>query len=442
MAAKDLTKGRIIGPMLSFALPLILGNMLQTLYNAADSVIVGRFVGPDALAAVGSAYSLMTFLTSLMIGLSMGAGISFSYFYGSGDMKSLRSALGISFMMIGIITGAITALSFALLGWILRILSVPEGIVPLMSDYLLVIFTGLPALFLFNFYASAQRAVGNSRIALLFMAVSALMNIALDLYFVISLRWGVWGAAVATVISQYAAGVGIMLYTLLSSKLLSFSFRDMKPERKLMKEISSLSVLTSMQQSIMNLGILMVQGLVNSFGTGVMAAFAAGVKIDSIAYMPLQEFGNAFSTFVSQNMGASRHDRVRKGVVFAFLTALLFGLAVSAVVFLIPDQLMAVFIDPSETDIIDIGRGYLRIEGSFYVLIGFLFLFYGIFRALKHPAISLLLTIISLGLRVLLAYMMAGTIGETGIWMSIPIGWAIADAAGFIIYRKVSGKTT
>lgn len=442
MAAKDLTKGGIIGPMLSFALPLILGNMLQTLYNAADSVIVGRFVGPDALAAVGSAYSLMTFLTSLMIGLSMGAGISFSYFYGSGDMKSLRSALGISFMMIGIITGAITALSFALLGWILRILSVPEGIVPLMSDYLLVIFTGLPALFLFNFYASAQRAVGNSRIALLFMAVSALMNIALDLYFVISLGWGVWGAAVATVISQYAAGVGIMLYTLLSSKLLSFSFRDMKPERKLMKEISSLSVLTSMQQSIMNLGILMVQGLVNSFGTGVMAAFAAGVKIDSIAYMPLQEFGNAFSTFVSQNMGASRHDRVRKGVVFAFLTALLFGLAVSAVVFLIPDQLMAVFIDPSETDIIDIGRGYLRIEGSFYVLIGFLFLFYGIFRALKHPAISLLLTIISLGLRVLLAYMMAGTIGETGIWMSIPIGWAIADAAGFIIYRKVSGKTT
>lgn len=441
MAAKDLTKGGIIGPMLSFALPLILGNMLQTLYNAADSVIVGRFVGPDALAAVGSAYSLMTFLTSLMIGLSMGAGISFSYFYGSGDRKSLRSALGISFMMIGIITGAITALSFALLGWILRILSVPEGIVPLMSDYLLVIFTGLPALFLFNFYASAQRAVGNSRIALLFMAVSALMNIALDLYFVISLRWGVWGAAVATVISQYTAGVGIMLYTLLSSKLLSFSFRDMKPERKLMKEISSLSVLTSMQQSIMNLGILMVQGLVNSFGTGVMAAFAAGVKIDSIAYMPLQEFGNAFSTFVSQNMGASRHDRVRKGVVFAFLTALLFGLAVSAVVFLIPDQLMAVFIDPSETDIIDIGRGYLRIEGSFYVLIGFLFLFYGIFRALKHPAISLLLTIISLGLRVLLAYMMAGPIGETGIWMSIPIGWAIADAAGFIIYRKVSGKT-
>ena len=440
MASKDLTEGGIAGPMLSFALPLILGNMLQTLYNAADSIIVGRFVGPDALAAVGSAYSLMTFLTSLMIGLSMGAGVSFSYFYGSGDMKNLRSSLGISFMMIGIITGAITALSFALLGWILRILSVPEGIVPLMSDYLLVIFTGLPALFLFNFYASAQRAVGNSCIALLFMAVSALMNIALDLYFVISLGWGVCGAAVATVISQYAAGVGIMLYTMLSSKLLSFSFRDMKPERKLMKEISSLSVLTSLQQSIMNLGILMIQGLVNSFGTGVMAAFAAGVKIDSVAYMPLQEIGNAFSTFVSQNMGAGKKDRVRKGIAFAFMVALVFGSLVSALVFIFPDQLMAIFVDPSETGIIDIGRSYLRIEGAFYMLIGFLFLFYGIFRALKHPAVSLLLTIISLGLRVVLAYAMATPIGETGIWMSIPIGWAIADTAGFLIYRSIGRK--
>ena len=440
MAAKDLTKGGITGPMLSFALPLILGNMLQTLYNAADSVIVGRFVGPDALAAVGSAYSLMTFLTSLMIGLSMGAGVSFSYFYGSGDRKSLRSSLGISFLMIGIVTALITILSYLLLERILVVLSVPEGIVPMMREYLLVIFAGLPALFLFNFYAAAERAVGNSRIALLFMALSALMNIALDLFFVISLDWGVWGAAVATVISQYAAGIGIMLYTVISAKLLTFSVKDMKPEKKLLMEISSLSVLTSLQQSIMNLGILMVQGLVNSFGTGVMAAFAAGVKIDSLAYMPLQEFGNAFSTFVSQNMGAGRMDRVRKGMARAFTIAAIFGVLVSVIVFIIPDLLMTIFVDPSERDIIAIGRSYLRIEGSFYALIGFLFLFYGIFRAMKHPAVSLILTIISLGLRVVLAYAMAGPIGETGIWMSIPIGWAIADTAGILIFRMMQRR--
>ena len=440
-STRDLTQGGIAGPILIFALPLILGNMLQTLYNAADSIIVGRFVGPEALAAVGSAYSLMTFLTSLMIGLSMGAGIVFSYLFGEGNTERLRKALGISFLSIGLLSLLITAAAIAFQDPIISILQVPDDVKKDMADYLSIIFIGLPALFIYNFYASAERSVGNSRSPLLFMALSALLNVALDLVFVISFGWGVWGAAAATVISQYAAALGIALLAIIRHPTLRFSIRDMRIEKPLLSELLSLSVLTSMQQSIMNLGILMVQGLVNSFGTGVMAAFAAGVKIDSIAYMPLQEFGNAFSTFVSQNMGASRHDRVRKGVVFAFLTALLFGLAVSAVVFLIPDQLMAVFIDPSETDIIDIGRGYLRIEGSFYVLIGFLFLFYGIFRALKHPAISLLLTIISLGLRVLLAYMMAGPIGETGIWMSIPIGWAIADAAGFIIYRKVSGKT-
>lgn len=435
-----MTRGGITGPMLSFALPLILGNMLQTLYNAADSVIVGRFIGPDALAAVGSAYSLMTFLTSLMIGLSMGAGVSFSYFFGAGDRKNLRSSLGVSFMLIGVITVIITVLSFILLDWILSVLSVPGQIVPLMREYLLVIFTGLPALFLFNFYASAERAIGNSRIALVFMAVSAVMNIVLDLYFVISLDWGIWGAALATVISQYAAGTGIMLYTIRSAKLLSFSFRDMRPERKMLGELASLSVLTSLQQSIMNLGILMVQGLVNSFGAGTMAAFAAGVKIDSIAYMPLQEFGNAFSTFVSQNMGADRFDRVRKGMVRAFLTALIFGVAVSVIVFIIPERLMTIFVNPSETEIIATGRSYLRIEGSFYALIGFLFLFYGIFRALKHPAVSLILTVISLGLRVLLAYIMAGIIGEEGIWMSIPIGWAIADMAGLAFYLMFRRK--
>ena len=181
----------------------------------------------------------------------------------------------------------------------------------------------------------------------------------------------------------------------------------------------------------MNLGILCVQGIVNGFGSGVMAAFAAGVKIDSIAYMPLQEFGNAFSTFVSQNGGAGKEERIKKGMRTAFTIATLFGLLISLVVFIFPGILISIFIDPSETALIETGSEYLRIEGSFYILIGYLFLFYGIFRALKAPAVSLLLTVISLGLRVLLAYLLSGLpIGETGIWMSIPIGWAIADAAG------------
>ena len=432
---RDLTKGGIVAPILSFAMPLIAGNMLQTLYNAADSVIVGRFVGPDALAAVGSAYSLMTFLTSLMIGLSMGASVAFSRLYGQGETEGMKASIAIAFVLIGTLSLLITIASAMLLPAIIRLLSVPEELTGMMDSYMRIILTGLPALFLYNFYASAERAIGNSGAALMMMALSSVMNIILDLVFVIPLGMGVDGAAIATVISQYAAAIGIVLYALIRSPLLRFRPRHLPQGVHMLPDLLSLSVLTSMQQSIMNLGILMVQGIVNSFGSGVMAAFAAGVKIDSLAYMPLQEFGNAFSVFVAQNEGAGRKDRIRKGMKSAFLLTTAFGLAISIAVFIIPRILLSIFIDPGEAAIIDIGVDYLRLEGSFYILIGYLFLFYGIFRAAGHPAVSLFLTIISLGLRVLLASLLSIPFGPDGIWISIPIGWVMADAAGLILVR-------
>ena len=432
---RDLTKGGIVAPILSFAMPLIAGNMLQTLYNAADSVIVGRFVGPDALAAVGSAYSLMTFLTSLMIGLSMGASVAFSRLYGQGEKEGMRASIAIAFVLIGALSLLITIASAMLLPAIIRLLSVPEELTGMMDSYMRIILTGLPALFLYNFYASAERAIGNSGAALMMMALSSVMNIILDLIFVIPLEMGVDGAAIATVISQYAAAIGIVLYALIRSPLLRFRPRHLPQGVHMLPDLLSLSVLTSMQQSIMNLGILMVQGVVNGFGSGVMAAFAAGVKIDSIAYMPLQEFGNAFSTFVAQNEGAGRKDRIRKGVKAAFIITAVFSLAVSVLIFSVPALFLSIFIDPTETEIIATGVSYLRIEGSFYILIGYLFLFYGIFRAAGAPAVSLLLTVISLGLRVILAYILSVPFGPAGIWASIPIGWILADLTGLLMMR-------
>ena len=438
---RDLTEGGIIAPLLSFALPLILGNMLQTLYNAADSIIVGRFIGPEALAAVGSAYSLMNFLTSLMIGLSMGSGIVFSYLYGEKNYDRLKHALGLSFTAIGAVSLVLTVLAIILQDQIMYLMQVPEDVYGDMHEYLRVIFLGLPALFIYNFYAAAERSIGNSGTPLIFMTLSAVMNIILDLYFVISLELGVWGAAAATIISQYAAGIGIAIVAIRKEKLLRFGKDDIKEGKSLFSELISLSVLTSLQQSVMNLGILCVQGIVNGFGSGVMAAFAAGVKIDSIAYMPLQEFGNAFSTFVSQNAGAGKGGRIRKGMRIAFLLVTVFGLLISLLVFIFPHALISIFIDKADTEIIGIGADYLRIEGAFYILIGYLFLFYGIFRALKAPSISLVLTIISLGLRVILAYVLSKLpIGEIGIWMSIPIGWLLADAAGYIFYLLIGKK--
>ena len=435
MRRTDLTSGPIASSLMFFALPLILGNMLQTLYNAADSIIVGHFVGPDALASVGSAYSLMTFLTSIMIGLAMGAGISFSYLYALKDWAKLRRALAISFAFIAFVTAVLTAASIAFTDRILRLLAVPESLMGMMKDYLRYIFPGLPALFAYNYFAAAERAIGNSKVPLIFMALSAVMNVILDLVFVAVFGWGIAGAAIATLISQAAAGIGITLHTLISTPVLRFSLKDIVPDRALIREIGSLSVLTALQQSVMNFGILMVQGIVNSFGPAVMAAFAAGVKIDSLAYMPLQEFGNAFGTFVSQNRAVDS-SRVRQGVKAAFIIATIFGLLVSAVIFIIPDAFMRIFVSGSETEIIAIGRSYLRIEGSFYILIGYLFLFYAIFRGFKEPSISLVLTVISLGLRVLLAWIFSRAVGSAGIWASIPIGWLCADAAGLAFYAR------
>lgn len=211
----------------------------------------------------------------------------------------------------------------------------------------------------------------------------------------------------------------------------------------MLKEIVHLSFLTCVQQSVMNFGILMVQGLVNSFGVAVMAAFSAAVKIDSFAYMPVQDFGNAFSTFVAQNYGAGKRNRIQKGVRSAVQASFLFSAAVSAVVFIFAGPLMMIFVKPSETEILRVGVNYLRIEGMFYCLIGFLFLLYGYFRAVARPGISLVLTVISLGTRVVLAYTLSKVpaIGVNGIWAAVPIGWILADIVGYIYYKKIQSGT-
>lgn len=434
----SLTEGSITGKLLTFALPLMVGNLLQQFYNIADTLIVGRFIGPDALAAVGSAYSLMIFLTSILLGLCMGSSAFFSIQYGKKDMDRLKNSMFLSFVMIGCVTLLLSLIVFSGIDLIIRLLRIPSEITDMMREYLMVIFAGITATFLYNFFANLLRAVGDSVTPLIFLAVSTILNIILDIAFVMGFHWGVRGAAIATVFSQYVSGIGILLFYW-------FRFRELRPESRhlrwnpaVLKEITGLSFLTCVQQSIMNLGILMVQGLVNSFGTAVMAAFAAAVKIDSFAYMPVQDFGNAFSTFIAQNFGAGKKDRIRQGIRSAGFCSVAFSLFVSALVFLFARPLMTIFIDPSETGIIAIGVGYLRIEGSFYFGIGILFLLYGFYRAVKKPFMSVVLTVISLGTRVFLAYALSPipSIGVTGIWAAVPIGWILADTVGILYYLK------
>ena len=444
--------------MLLFAVPMILGNLLQQFYNIADTFIVGQFLGSGALAAVGSSFALMTFLTSILLGLCMGSGIVFSMQFGAGKDSDLKDSIFISFILIGILAVLIEGLVLLFQDPILHLLQIPASIMDDTRIYLQIIYIGILFTFLYNFFASLLRSVGNSVIPLVFLAVSTILNIVLDLVFILHFHMGVAGAAWATTLAQGVSAIGIVIYAFRKLDILrdlakGLCFRNRATDsterlsalsdvslphitRASVARIMQYSFLTCIQQSIMNFGILMIHGLVNSFGVTVMAAFAAAVKIDSFAYMPVQDFGNAFSTFIAQNYGADKKERIRHGIRSAGITTLIFCMIISVLVCLFAAPLMTIFVRPEETDIIAIGVQYLRIEGSCYCGIGILFLLYGLCRALGRPGMSVVLTIISLGTRVVLAYALAPVpaFGLSAIWWAIPIGWALADITGIVTY--------
>lgn len=434
----DLTQGAITQTLLRFTFPMMIGTLLQQCYNLADTLIVGQFIGASALAAVGSAYTLIVFLTSVVLGLSMGCCTVFSIHYGANRPDVLRQSIFVAFTLVGAVALGLNIAIYAGMDALLRFLQVPADVYEPMYHYLWIVCSGFMFVFLYNFLAALLRAIGDSVTPLRFLALSVVLNILLDLFCIVVLDWGLAGAAWATVAAQIIAALGLTIHVYKNHPELCWQREDMKFSRTISKDILAFSSLTCIQQSVMNFGILLVQGLINSFGTAVMAAFAIAVKIDSFAYMPVQEFGNAFSIFVAQNFGAKQPERIRRGTRNALLVTVCFSLLLSLVVVACARPLMLLFISPSETEIIAIGVTYLRIEGAFYVGIGILFLLYGYYRAVRRPGMSVVLTVISLGTRVALSYYLVSVpgIGLEGIWWSIPVGWLLADLTGFWYYRK------
>lgn len=433
----NLTKGPITRSLILFSIPMILGNLLQQLYNIVDTLIVGRTIGATALSAVGSSYALMTLLTSIILGLCMGSGVVFAQYYGANENKKLLNSIYNAFVFIMLATVVLNIIAYLLLPSIVIWLNIPSKAIEMTKDYLLVIFSGILFVSIYNFFCAILRSLGNTFIPLVILAISAITNIILDLVFIVIFSMGVKGAALATVISQILSALFITIYFFKNMK----AYWPDKKNRVFNKEIVGLilnnSVLTAIQQSIMNFGILMVQGLVNSFGYITSAAFAVGVKIDAFAYMPAQDFGNAFATYVAQNYGAQNKERIEKGYHTALLVSSLFCILVALIVNVFAAPLMKIFI--SKPSVVAIGAEYLHIEGTFYIGIGILFLLYALYRGLGKPFMSIVLTVISLGLRVLLAYALSSYMGQIGIWWSVPIGWAIADLFGivyFIIRKK------
>ena len=434
---QDMTQGKPLSIILKFTLPLLVGNIFQQFYNMADTIIVGRFVGANALAAVGSTGTVMFLIIGFAQGITAGFTILTSQRYGAKDEKAVRASVANGILLSVLVAILITVVGLSTMKPLLLLMNTPEDIFADAYTYSMLICSGVVACIFYNLFSSLLRAIGNSVVPLLFLAVSAVLNVILDLVCVLVWHWGVRGAAAATTFSQFVSGIGIGLYTLKKFPQLCPKKEDCRWDKQNLAAILNLSVMTSVQQSIMNFGILMVQGLVNSFGTVIMAAFAAAVKIDSFAYMPVQDFGNAFSTYVAQNYGAGQTDRIRKGIRSAGLCSAAFCIVISVLVCAFAAPLMGIFIDPAETAILAAGVHYLHIEGACYLGIGILFLLYGYYRAVNQPQMSVVLTIVSLGTRVALAYLLSATpLGVTGIWLSVPIGWALADAIGIGYYLK------
>ena len=436
MRQMDLTQGSIVKSLLIYAWPVVLSSLLQSAYSITDLIVAGWFIGEGGISAINNASQVMQILTQIIMGITTGGNILMSQYYGSRDPvnreKTNRTLFFFSVTAGAVMTVAVLVLSRPILIG-LRAPALEEA-----TAYLTVCALGLIPIFGYNALSAMLRSVGNSRQPFYCVAVTAGVNIVLDCLFMGAFHWGVRGAALATVLSQYLAGVGLALYTWKAFPALRVGKEDRYWSRAALGQLLSLSGFTCLQQSVMNFGILLVQGLVNSFGTTVMAAFSVAVKIDTLAYMPVQDFGNAFSTFVAQNFGAQKRERIRRGTRWAVFWVVVFCLAIGGAVCLLAPRLMAVFVGPEAAEVIAVGTGYLRIEGAFYLGIGVLFLLYGYFRAVNRPGVSVVLTVCSLGTRVALAYVLSAlpALGVTGIWMAIPIGWFFADLVGILLWRR------
>lgn len=429
----DLTVGNETKVMLKLAFPMIFGNLIQQLYNVTDTIIVGRFIGPNALAAVGSSFSVIVLLNSIILGFCMGSSTVFSILYGAREIDKLKNSFFVSFCLIGSLSLVINFLALFFIDDILSLLRIPQEVMGDTRTYLQIIFYGIIFTSVYNYFAAILRSMGNTLIPLIFLAISAIINIILDIVFIVPLNMGVGGAALATIIAQSVSAVALAVYCISKIPIIRLKSKQFYFNANIVKAIGNNSVLTSIQQSVMNFGILMIQGLVNSFGVAAMAAFAAVVKIESFAYLPEQELGNAFSIFIAQNHGAKERGRIRNGIGSAIKIITIYGVTVSALIILFAKPLMRIFINASETEILRLGAQYLYIVAGFYCLIGYLFMLYGLFRGIGKPGVSIILTVISLGTRVILAYTLSSipSIGLIGIWWAIPIGWALADIIGF-----------
>lgn len=443
MQKYNMTKDHPGKALFFFALPMILGNLFQQFYTTVDSIIVGQFVGEDALAAVGASYSLTTVFIMIAIGGGIGSCVITSQYLGAKCYRQLKTSVYtalISFLVLSIVLGTI-----GLFGnrTILTVLNTPQNIMADATLYLQIYFVGLPFLFMYNILSAVFNALGNSKTPLYLLIFSSLLNIGMDLVLVCVFEMGVAGVAIATVFAQ---GLSAMVSFWLLLRHLK-TYETNIPEDKKIKwfdfsmlgNMIKVAIPSMLQQSIVSIGMLLVQSVVNGFGSSVLAGYTAGTRIESICIVPMIATGNAVSTFTAQNLGAGKSERVKQGYVAGMKIVAVFAVLICLVLTLFHTPIIDVFLESgSDVSAFDTGNSYLSFIAFFFVFIGLKAITDGVLRGAGDVVVFTVANLINLGIRVVFAFGMAGIIGVQAVWFAVPIGWATNYLISGI--RFLSGK--
>lgn len=441
--ARDLTIGKESKQIILFALPILAGSIFQQLYNVVDSIIVGNIIGTEALAAVGASFPVLFVLISLLLGISSGITVVVSQYFGAKQYDNVVKAINTFYVFIFSASILMSGLGIYFSRDIFIALKLPLEIIDQAVDYLQIYLAGM--IFMFGFYGTnaVLRGMGDSRTPLYFTIFSTLLNIALDLIFVMVFEWGIKGVAYASVIAQAIAFLGITIYINKGDSLIHFSRKNLAFDWKIFLQSLRIGLPTGLQQSFVALGMIAIMRIVNDFGTETIAGFTAASRLDAFASMPAMAFSTALATFVGQNIGANKIERVRRGFYVTLLISSSFSVVVSFIMYFFGTEIIGVF--TNDQMVIEVGYSYLVIVSSFYVIFSAMFTIHGLLRGAGDTIVIMFITLFALWvLRIPLSYYLSLPsmgLGSDGIWWGIPIGWAFGMSASFLYYKTGRWKT-
>lgn len=430
---KDLSVGNESRLIFQFATPMLLGNMFQQLYNVVDSIIVGNYIGKEALAAVGASFPIIFTLISFIIGIAIGSTVIISQYFGAKDYEKVKRAIDTLYIFIFFASLLVSFLGIYFSTDIFRLLRMPADVIPQADNYLDIYLSGLVLFFGFNATSAILRGLGDSKTPLYFMIIATIMNIGFDLLFVVVFGWGIEGAAFATIVAQGGAFLTAILYLNRYHEIINLSWRKMVFDRELFKANIRIGIPIGLQQSFVALSMMVMYWLVNPFGTNAVAAYSVVFRIDSFAAMPAMNFAAALSTFVGQNLGARKPERVRTGLISTIVMTSAFAITITALALFMATPLMRLF--TSDEEVIRIGTEYLYIISPFYVVFTAMFTIGGVMRGAGDTLIPMLITFIALWVvRIPLCYFLSEHLGVTGIWWGIPGAWLTGALLSFLYY--------